>query len=81
MTDIVCCLIKNPISTFRIEAKDIESEVNEYLSRAIDARSVDRLRAEHVKGIFMKFRKKSIEEKVGFIKIVFTYSVACTEFI
>ncbi|XP_059161691.1 adenylate cyclase type 5-like isoform X2 [Physella acuta] len=43
--------------------KGIEDEVNEYLSRAIDARSVDRLRADHVKGLFMTFRKASIEEK------------------
>ncbi|CAL1537656.1 unnamed protein product [Lymnaea stagnalis] len=46
-----------------MDQKDIEAEVNEYLSRAIDARSVDRLRADHVKGLFMTFRKKSIEEK------------------
>ncbi|XP_055861939.1 adenylate cyclase type 5-like isoform X3 [Biomphalaria glabrata] len=46
-----------------MDQKDIDDEVNEYLSRAIDARSVDRLRADHVKGLFMTFRKKSIEEK------------------
>lgn len=50
---------------FSIDNKDIDDEVNEYLSRAIESRRVDRLRAEHVKGIFMKFRKKSIEKKVG----------------
>ncbi|NP_001191588.1 adenylate cyclase [Aplysia californica] len=46
-----------------IEGKDIEDEVNDYLSRAIDARSVDRLRSEHVHGLFMRFRKKEIEDK------------------
>ena len=29
--------------------KDTEEEVNDYLGRAIDARSIDRLRAEHCK--------------------------------
>ncbi|KAH9524639.1 Adenylate cyclase type 5 [Bulinus truncatus] len=47
-----------------MDQKDIDDEVNDYLSRAIDARSVDRLRADHVKGLFMTFRKKSIEEKI-----------------
>ncbi|BFZ02256.1 hypothetical protein BsWGS_05295 [Bradybaena similaris] len=46
-----------------IDNKDIDDEVNEYLSRAIESRRVDRLRAEHVKGVFMKFRKKNIEKK------------------
>lgn len=51
---------------FRIDNRDIDSEVNEYLSRAIDARSIERLRAEHATGFFMKFRKKHLEDKVGF---------------
>ncbi|KAK3741379.1 hypothetical protein RRG08_034424 [Elysia crispata] len=46
-----------------LEGKDIEDEVNDYLSRAIDARRVDRLRSEHVTGFFMTFRKKSIEQR------------------
>ncbi|EEB11764.1 adenylate cyclase, putative [Pediculus humanus corporis] len=46
-----------------IEEKDPEDEVNEYLMRAIDARSIDRLRSEHCTHFFLTFRKKSIEEK------------------
>ncbi|ESO82178.1 hypothetical protein LOTGIDRAFT_135033 [Lottia gigantea] len=43
--------------------KDPEAEVNEYLGRAIDARSIERLRSEHVKGFFLSFRKKELEDK------------------
>lgn len=46
-----------------VEEKDPEDEVNEYLMRAIDARSIDRLRSEHCRHLFLTFRKKSIEEK------------------
>ncbi|PVD30969.1 hypothetical protein C0Q70_10245 [Pomacea canaliculata] len=46
-----------------IESKNPDDEVNEYLGRAIDARSIDRLRSEHVKGFFLTFRKKELEEK------------------
>ncbi|ESO84430.1 hypothetical protein LOTGIDRAFT_146361, partial [Lottia gigantea] len=47
--------------------KDPEAEVNEYLGRAIDARSIERLRSEHVKGFFLSFRKKELEDKVGLL--------------
>lgn len=47
-----------------LEEKDPEDEVNEYLMRAIDARSIDRLRAEHCKAFLLTFRRPDIEEKV-----------------
>ncbi|EFN73315.1 Adenylate cyclase type 5 [Camponotus floridanus] len=43
--------------------KDPEDEVNEYLMRAIDARSIDRLRAEHCTPFILKFRRPDVEEK------------------
>lgn len=46
-----------------IEIKDAEDEVNDYLMRAIDARSIDRLRAEHCRDFLLRFRKPEIEEK------------------
>lgn len=45
------------------EAKDPEDEVNEYLMRAIDARSIDRLRSEHCKSVLLTFKKDTIETK------------------
>ena len=44
--------------------KDPEDEVNEYLMRAIDARSIDRLRAEHCTPFILTFRRPDVEEKV-----------------
>ena len=35
--------------------------MNDYLARAIDARSIDRLRTEHCKRFFLTFRDKEIE--------------------
>ena len=35
------------------EHKDPDDEVNDYLGRAIDARSIERLRSDHVKVFFM----------------------------
>lgn len=46
------------------EYKDPEDEVNEYLMRAIDARSIDRLRSEHCQSVLLSFKKTSIEKKV-----------------
>ncbi|XP_046419665.1 adenylate cyclase type 6 [Neodiprion virginianus] len=43
--------------------KDPDDEVNEYLMRAIDARSIDRLRAEHCTPFILTFRRPDIEEK------------------
>jgi hypothetical protein len=39
-------------------------QVNDYLARAIDARSIDRLRTEHCKRFFLTFRDKEIEVMV-----------------
>ena len=41
--------------------KNTEEEVNDYLARAIDARSIDRLRSEHCKKILLSFRDREIE--------------------
>ncbi|XP_043540665.1 adenylate cyclase type 6-like, partial [Chiloscyllium plagiosum] len=40
-----------------------EDEVDEFLGRAIDARSIDRLRSEHVKKFLLTFRKRELERK------------------
>ncbi|XP_052746735.1 adenylate cyclase type 6 [Bicyclus anynana] len=45
------------------ENKQPEDEVNEYLMKAIDARSIDRLRDEHCFPFTLKFRNKKIEAK------------------
>ena len=43
--------------------KDTEDEVNDYLGRAIDARSIDRLRSEHCKRFLLTFRDSTVEAK------------------
>ncbi|KAJ8012356.1 hypothetical protein DPEC_G00041850 [Dallia pectoralis] len=40
-----------------------EDEVDEFLGRAIDARSIDRLRSEHVKKFLLTFRETDLEKK------------------
>ena len=42
-----------------------EDEVNEFLERAIDARSVEQLKKVNVRPIFLKFYKKEFEDKVN----------------
>lgn len=42
-----------------------EDEVDEFLGRAIDARSIDRLRSEHVKRFLLTFREPDLEKKVS----------------
>lgn len=54
------------------ENKDPEDEVNDYLMRAIDARSIDRLRSEHCQSVLLSFKKASIEKKVIVKLITFT---------
>ncbi|XP_052844867.1 adenylate cyclase type 5 isoform X1 [Drosophila gunungcola] len=44
-------------------AKDPEDEVNEYLMRAIDARSIDHLRAEHCQSLLLCFKDNVLERK------------------
>ncbi|KAK0167200.1 hypothetical protein PV327_004629 [Microctonus hyperodae] len=73
--------------------KDPEDEVNEYLMRAIDARSIDRLRAEHCTPFILTFRRPDIEEKYsrerdrmlsayfvcsGFVYIIIVIAIAIT---
>jgi adenylate cyclase 5 len=43
--------------------KDTDAEVDDYLGRAIDARSIDRLRSEHCKRFLLTFRDSSMETK------------------
>ncbi|XP_017861187.1 PREDICTED: uncharacterized protein LOC108612728 isoform X3 [Drosophila arizonae] len=43
--------------------KDPEDEVNEYLMRAIDARSIDHLRAEHCQSLLLCFKSDALERK------------------
>ena len=45
--------------------KNTAEEVNDYLGRAIDARSIDRLRAEHCKRFLLTFRDPKVEAKVS----------------
>ncbi|XP_038607299.1 adenylate cyclase type 5 [Tachyglossus aculeatus] len=40
-----------------------EDEVDEFLGRAIDARSIDRLRSEHVRKFLLTFREPDLERK------------------
>ncbi|XP_075037258.1 adenylate cyclase type 5 isoform X6 [Mixophyes fleayi] len=40
-----------------------EDEVDEFLGRAIDARSIDRLRSEHVRKVLLTFREADLEKK------------------
>ena len=47
------------------EERNTEEEVNDYLGRAIDARSIDRLRADHCKRFLLTFRDSNVEGKVG----------------
>ena len=52
------------------EERNTEEEVNDYLARAIDARSIDRLRSEHCTRFFLSFRDKEIEVKWFSFKII-----------
>ncbi|XP_067890937.1 adenylate cyclase type 5 isoform X1 [Heterodontus francisci] len=45
------------------ENMNTEDEVDEFLGRAIDARSIDRLRSEHVRKFLLTFRKTELEKK------------------
>lgn len=48
-----------------VEEKNPEDEVNEYLMKAIDARSIDRQRLEHCRALVLTFRDPIKEAKVG----------------
>ncbi|XP_024083238.1 adenylate cyclase type 6 isoform X2 [Cimex lectularius] len=45
------------------EQKDPEDEVNDYLMWAIEARSIDQLRAEHCQPLLLNFRQTDVENK------------------
>ena len=45
-------------------SKTQSEEVNDYLARAIDARSVDRLRKEKIRRFMLLFREEEMEKKV-----------------
>ncbi|XP_037510412.1 adenylate cyclase type 5 isoform X1 [Rhipicephalus sanguineus] len=45
------------------EKKNSQEEVNDYLSHAIDAHSIEQLRAEHCKKLTLTFHKADVEEK------------------
>ncbi|KAG9340281.1 hypothetical protein JZ751_021728, partial [Albula glossodonta] len=45
------------------EALDPEDEVDEFLGRAIDARSIDQLRKDHVKKFLLTFQTPELEKK------------------
>lgn len=47
------------------EALNPEDEVDEFLGRAIDARSIDQLRKDHVKKFLLTFQTANLEKKVG----------------
>lgn len=40
--------------------------MDEFLGRAIDARSIDQLRKDHVKKFFLTFQTPDLEKKVDF---------------
>ena len=54
-----------PHSRCAQEALNPEDEVDEFLGRAIDARSIDQLRKDHVKKFLLTFTDINLEKKVG----------------
>uniref|UniRef100_A0A8C7TWS3 Adenylate cyclase type 6 n=1 Tax=Oncorhynchus mykiss TaxID=8022 RepID=A0A8C7TWS3_ONCMY len=58
------------------EALNPEDEVDEFLGRAIDARSIDQLRKDHVKKFLLTFQTKDLEKKVrGEVLTLFKFSM------
>ncbi|KAK9407247.1 adenylate cyclase type 6 [Crotalus adamanteus] len=61
------------------EALNPEDEVDEFLGRAIDARSIDQLRKDHVKRFLLTFQKPELERKYSKkVDTRFGSYVACT---
>ncbi|NXA57149.1 ADCY6 cyclase, partial [Nothocercus julius] len=61
------------------EALNPEDEVDEFLSRAIDARSIDQLRKDHVKKFLLTFQTPELEKKYSKkVDERFSSYVACT---
>lgn len=51
------------------DALNPEDEVDEFLGRAIDARSIDQLRKDHVRRFLLTFQREDLEKKVwGMLK-------------
>lgn len=50
------------------DALNPEDEVDEFLSRAIDARSIDQLRKDHVRRFLLTFQREDLEKKVSGIQ-------------
>lgn len=46
--------------------------MDDFLARAIDARSIDQLRKDHVKKFLLTFQAPDLEKKVG-VSLVFCY--------
>ncbi|CAH0556509.1 unnamed protein product [Brassicogethes aeneus] len=62
--------------------KNPEDEVNEYLMKAIDARSIDRLRTEHCRVLLLNFRdpikeSKFVLERDRMLSLYFSCSTVC----
>lgn len=57
-------LLRLPGSRCAQEALNPEDEVDEFLGRAIDARSIDQLRKDHVKSFLLTFQTAELEKKV-----------------
>uniref|UniRef100_A0A8C1LF50 adenylate cyclase n=1 Tax=Cyprinus carpio TaxID=7962 RepID=A0A8C1LF50_CYPCA len=62
-TDRLVLLSRHFIFRNTQENLNPEDEVDEFLGRAIDARSIDRLRSEHVKKFLLTFREPDLEKK------------------
>lgn len=56
--------------------KDPEDEVNEYLMRAIDARSIDQLRTQYCTPFILTFRSPDVEEKVNLNSFKFNNTIS-----
>lgn len=54
-----------PGASDKVDFKSEEEEVNEYLVKAIDARSIDRLRLDHCRKFFLTFKNAQFEQKYG----------------
>ncbi|KAF2894357.1 hypothetical protein ILUMI_11816, partial [Ignelater luminosus] len=64
------------------DEKNPEDEVNEYLMKAIDARSIDRLRTEHCRALLLNFRDaqkeaKYTKERDRMLNLYFFCSIIC----
>uniref|UniRef100_A0A674C3L7 Adenylate cyclase type 6 n=1 Tax=Salmo trutta TaxID=8032 RepID=A0A674C3L7_SALTR len=56
-------MVRRDLSLGLSEAMNPEDEVDEFLGRAIDARSIDQLRKDHVKKFLLTFQTSSLEKK------------------